>query len=217
MDARRSERLTIRVVSDVICPWCFIGKQRLEKALLHLDAHVSAEVRWWPFELNPDMPLEGIARQAYRSAKFGTWVRSLELDAQVAAVGASEGIEFAFEKIQRTPNTFAAHRLIWFAGKQGKQSAVVEELFRRYFTDGDDVGAAEVLAAIAERCGIPATTARDFLQSDDGAEEVARESESARRRGISGVPTFVVNDTHAVTGAQTSEALVSVFRRALGG
>ena len=217
MDAHLSGKLTIRVVSDVICPWCFIGKRRLEKALLQLEADVTTEVRWSPFELNPDMPLGGIDRKAYRSAKFGSWRKSLELDAQVAVVGATEGIEFAFERIQRTPHTFSAHRLIWFAGKQADQNTVVEELFRRYFVDGDDVGAPEVLAAIAERCGISPATAREFLESNEGSAEVARDSEAARRLGISGVPTFIVNEIDAVTGAQTPEALVSAFRRRLGG
>src|SRR4029077_7022477 len=120
--------LLVDVISDVICPWCFIGKRRLEKAVAAVDGPVG--VRWLPFQLNPAMPKEGVSRREYRTRKFGSWERSLELDARVIAVGKSEGISFAFDRIDRTPNTFDAHRLIWLAERHGVQDAVVEALFR---------------------------------------------------------------------------------------
>jgi predicted DsbA family dithiol-disulfide isomerase len=121
--------LTIDIYSDVICPWCYIGKRRLEKGL----AGQSATVRWHPFELNPDMPREGVERRAYRIKKFGSWERSLELDANIVRAGQDEGLAFNFGKMARTPNTFDAHRIIWLAGARGVQDAVVEALFKAYF------------------------------------------------------------------------------------
>src|SRR5262245_56461429 len=115
--------LAVDVISDVICPWCYIGKRRLEKAVAALDGSHEVRVRWLPFQLNPAMPKEGISRREYRSRKFGSWERSLELDARVAAVGEAEGIPFAFDRIERTPNTLDAHRLVGLADKQGVQEA----------------------------------------------------------------------------------------------
>src|SRR5579871_4952132 len=131
--------LAVDVISDVICPWCYIGKRRLERAVTALDRQHEVRVRWLPFQLNPTMPREGIGRREYRTRKFGNWERSLELDARVAAVGEAEGIQFAFDRIERTPNTLDAHRLIWLADKEGIQDAVVEALFRAYFRDGRDI------------------------------------------------------------------------------
>jgi predicted DsbA family dithiol-disulfide isomerase len=208
------KRLTIRIVSDVICPWCFVGKRRLERALLTLSSDVEPEIVWSPFELNPDMPVEGMSRRAYRTAKFGSWERSQEMDAQLAAVGASLGIQFNFPKIQRTPNTFAAHRLIWFAGKHGKQNEIVEQLFQSYFIEGADIAERETLVAIAATCCIPEGATREFLKSDDASAEVKRESSLARDSGITGVPTFIFNDTYALAGAQPEEVLASALRGA---
>src|SRR6516165_10259298 len=121
--------LTIDVISDVICPWCYIGKKRLEKAIASFAGQQEVRVSWLPFQLNPTMPKEGIDRKEYRIRKFGSWEKSLELDAKLIAVGQVEGIHFAFDRIERTPNTVDAHRLIWLAGQQGRQNAVVEALF----------------------------------------------------------------------------------------
>ena len=132
-------RLAIDVISDVICPWCYVGKQRLEKAIDSLNRQYECRVRWHPFQLNPRMPKDGISRQEYRIGKFGSWERSQELDARLIAVGESEGIRFAFDRIERTPNTFDAHRLIRLADQHECQDAVMEGLFRSYFTEGLDI------------------------------------------------------------------------------
>jgi predicted DsbA family dithiol-disulfide isomerase len=216
-DADRAEgkRLQrIRIVSDVICPWCYIGKRRLEEALRRLPRDSAPDIVWSAFELNPHMPGEGIERKVYRSAKFGSLEKSEALDAEVAGVGRNEGITFNFARIARTPNTIAAHRLIWFAKEFEKQNDMVEELFRRYFVDGQDIGDPEVLIAAASEHGISNGIAREFLTSDRGFAEVAGESEAARARGISGVPTFILNDWLAVSGAQTPDALLVAFRHA---
>jgi len=131
--------LSVDVISDVICPWCFIGKRRLERAVAALHGSHEVRVRWLPFQLNPQMPKEGVSRREYRTRKFGSWERSQELDAQVAEAGEAEGIHFAFDRMERTPNTLEAHRLIWLADTEGVQDAVVESLFRAYFTDGRDI------------------------------------------------------------------------------
>src|SRR5436190_7169421 len=149
-----AKRLTVEVASDVICPWCYIGKRRLEKALAALDGEVQVELRWLPFQLNPDMPAAGMVRADYRRAKFGSIERGRELDARVAAEGAKEGIAFAFERMQRTPNTARAHQLIDLAQKAGHAQPVVDALFRAYFEEAQDIGDEAVLAAIAEASGV---------------------------------------------------------------
>src|SRR3954466_1519161 len=137
--------LTVDVISDVICPWCYIGKRRVEKAVAAVAGRHEVRVRWHPFQLNPQMPKGGMDRRAYRTAKFGSWEKSQALDAQVAAVGAAEGLVFAFDKMRRTPNTLDAHRLIRLAGQEGIQDAVVEALFRAYFTEGRDISDRQTL------------------------------------------------------------------------
>ena len=145
--------LTVEVISDVICPCCYIGKRRLEKAMT-LAGWQDVRVRWHPFQLNPQMPREGMSRRAYRTAKFGSWEQSLALDARVREVGRGEGIRFAFEKQERTPNTLDAHRLIGLADRQGFQDAVVEALFRAYFTEGRDIGDRPTLLDVTAQAGL---------------------------------------------------------------
>ena len=142
--------VTIDIYSDVICPWCFIGKRRMEKGV----AGQEVTVRWHPFELNPNMPPEGAERRAYRIKKFGSWERSLELDAQIGRAFAGEDLAFNAEKMARTPNTFDAHRIIWLAGERGVQDAVVEALFKAYFSDGRDISDVRTLADVAIEAGL---------------------------------------------------------------
>ena len=146
--------LLIEIASDVICPWCYIGKRRLEKALASLDGEVQARIEWLPFQLNPDMPEQGVARADYRRAKFGSVEKGKALDARVAQEGAGEGIAFAFDRMQRTPNTVAAHQLIDLAQKQGRAGPVVDALFRAYFEEARDIGDATVLKEIAADAGV---------------------------------------------------------------
>jgi len=182
---------TVEDFSDVICPWCFIGKRRLEKAIAAQEHEV--RIGWLPFQLDPTMPKEGISRKEYRTAKFGSWERTLELDVRVVAVGDAEGIHFAFDGIERTPNTLDAHRLIWLADKEGVQNAVVEALFRVYFTDGRDIGDRKVLLDVVAEAGLNRHKAEGVLDSDDGLEAIREAHEQARRVGVEGVPFFIVN------------------------
>jgi predicted DsbA family dithiol-disulfide isomerase len=201
-------RLRIEVASDVVCPWCFIGKRRLEKALALLEGEVEAEIAWLPFQLNPGMPAEGMARADYRRAKFGSPERARALDARVAAEGAGEGIAFAFERIARTPNTAAAHCLIDVAQAQGCASPVVEALFRAYFEEARDIGDAAVLAEIAARCGV-----RRWPEAADPV-RVAEQEELVRGFGISAVPTFIFDRRSGLSGAVPPGELATAIREA---
>lgn len=205
--------LTVDVISDVICPWCWIGKRRLEKAIASLDHPV--KVCWLPFQLNPTMPKEGISRRDYRTRKFGSWERSLELDAQVAAAGKAEGIDFAFDKMERTPNTLDAHRLIWLADMKGVQDAVVEALFRAYFTNGRDISDRQTLIDVVAEGGLDRERAEAMLDSSDGQEALRESDELGRRHRVDGVPFFIVNGTITLSGAQPPDAFLEAFRKAL--
>ena len=205
--------LAVDVISDVICPWCYIGKRRLEKATASFGGPVS--VRWLAFQLNPTMPKEGVSRREYRTRKFGSWERSQELDARVVAVGKEEGIHFAFDRIERTPNTLDAHWLIWLAEKQGVQDAVVEALFRAYFTEGRDISNRQTLLDVVAEAGLDRDEAEAMLHSEDGLEPVKEADALARRLRVEGVPFFVVNGKLTLSGAQPPDAFLEAFRQAL--
>ncbi|MBK1660518.1 DsbA family oxidoreductase [Paracraurococcus ruber] len=208
----------IDVVSDAICPWCWVGKRNLEGALALLAAEGERfEVHWRPFQLNPDMPREGVERDAYRAAKFGSVARSRELDAQVAAAGAAAGVEFRHALMRRTPNTVDAHRLIRWAGEHGPAAhdAVVERLFRGYFQEGQDIGDRAVLAALAGEAGLSALDAANMLASGQGEAEVVQEDAGFRQLGLSGVPTFALSGHVLFSGAMPTERMADAFRRAL--
>ena len=206
--------LVLSIVSDAICPWCYVGKRRLEKAVASLGKAADVRVVWRPFQLNPDMPKEGIERSLYRTRKFGSLERSRQLDAQVSAAAASEGLTFRYDLIHRTPNTFDAHRLIWLAGEKGPlQDALMEAIFRAYFVEGRDIGNREVLAELAPAGGIDAAEARAFLEGTRGTPEVTRDEAVARRAGLSGVPAFVAQGHLLFSGAQPSEVIAPVLRQ----
>jgi predicted DsbA family dithiol-disulfide isomerase len=211
--ALASSAAELSIVSDAICPWCYVGKRRLEQAIALMDGVQPVRVSWRPFELNPQMPKAGIERREYRMRKFGSWERSLQMDAQLTEVGRSVGIAFRYDLMQRTPNTFDAHRLIWFAGHLGVQDAMVETLFRGYFCEGRDIGDAAVLTELAATAGVDREQAASFLKSDRGTAEVAAEEEVAIRVGLSGVPTFVLNGRVLFSGAQPPEMIAQALSR----
>ena len=209
--------LAVDVISDVICPWCYIGKRRLEKAIAAFEGQQEVRVRWLPFQLNPTMPKEGISRKEYRIRKFGSWERSLELDAKVVAVGETEGIHFAFDRIERTPNTVDAHRLIWLADQQGCQDAVVEALFRAYFTEGRDISNRQTLIDVVAEAGLERQLAEAMLNSDEGMDAIKEAEELSRRHRVDGVPFFIINNKITLSGAQQPDAFLDAFREAGGG
>ena len=206
--------LTVDVISDVICPWCYIGKRRLEKAIAALDGQHEVQVHWHPFQLNPAMPKEGISRKEYRTRKFGSWERSLELDAKVIAVGESEGIHFAFDKTERTPNTVDAHRLIWLADQHGCQDAVVEALFRAYFTEGQDISNRQTLIDVVAEGGLDGQASKEMLNSDVGMEVLSSGREMSQRHQVNGVPFFIINNAITLSGAQAPETFLDAFNQA---
>jgi len=207
--------LSVDVISDVICPWCYIGKRRLETAIAAVDRQHYVKVQWHPFQLNPTMPKEGISRKEYRTRKFGSWERSLELDTKVTAVGESEGIHFAFDKSQRTPNTFDAHRLIWLAGQHDLQDAVVEALFRGYFTEGRDVGSLQILVDLATEAGLGRQVAEEMLSSEDGMEAIMTGQALSQQYDVTSVPFFIVNNAVTLSGAQAPETFIDAFKQAI--
>jgi len=202
--------MLIDIVSDTICPWCFIGKRRLERALAERP-HLEVQIGWRPFELNPDMPPAGLERAQYLQLKFGGPERAQRIYASIAAAGADEGIPFAFDKIRRAPNTIASHRLIRWAAGQNVQHTVVERLFSRYFIDGDDIGEHGVLAEVAAECGMDPVLTRTLLDRGDDLDVVKAEEQVARRMGINGVPCFIIDRKYAVSGAQDPAVLLQVF------
>lgn len=202
--------MRIDIISDVVCPWCFIGKRRLEKALA-LRPEIEPAITWRPFQLNPDMPEEGMPRADYIARKFGDNGHSRRMHQTIAEAGASVGIEFAFDRIKRSPNTLNAHRLVRFATSAGLGEAVVERLFRGYFLEGRDVGDNATLAEIAAAVGIDRAAAFAFLASDEERAEIIAEGRNARRLGISAVPCFIFAGQYAVSGAQEPEFFLPVF------
>ena len=202
----------IDVISDAICPWCYIGKRQLERALPVLSNQgLDFNVHWNPFQLNPDMPAEGRDRLSYRIAKFGSAVRAAELDARITETAAGVGLEFHLERLTRTPNTVAAHRTILLAGAAGVQDAVVEALMDAYFCQGADIGNTDVLAEIADAAGLPATAVREMLASEQGLEIVLHGDAMARRAGISGVPSFALAGHVLFSGAQPADQIAANF------
>lgn len=202
--------MRVDIVSDVICPWCYIGKRRLERALA-LRPEVSIDTSWRPFQLNPDMPAEGIDRRDYLAAKFGGSAHAERIYANVTEAGASVGIPFAFDRIRRTPNTRNAHRLIRYATAQDRADAIVEALFEGYFTAGRDIGDRETLAEIASEAGLDAKETSQWLAGSAELEQVLAEDRSARRLGINAVPCFIFEGQYAVSGAQEPEFFLPVF------
>jgi predicted DsbA family dithiol-disulfide isomerase len=208
-------RIEVAVTSDFICPWCLIGERRLREAIASLPGEVTVKLTFRPFELNPDMPPEGRDRKAYRVAKFGSLARSEAMDAQIAEIGREEGLAFNFDKMARTPSTFAAHRLIWLAQKEGDEEKLAGLLFRAYFTDGRDLSDRAVLTAIAGEAGLAPARVAAFLDADEGVAQVRELEMQAYRRGITGVPLFEIGG-FSVVGAQSPAILAQALRRAAG-
>lgn len=204
--------MQIDVISDTVCPWCYIGKRRLERAL-SLRPQIEFDVRWRPFQLDPSTPLEGVDRKTYIEQKFGSSDKIKPIHAALLKAGQDEGIAFAFEKITRTPNTLNAHRVIRWSHSLGVQNELVEALFKRYFIDGVDIGKTKMLATIANEVGMDPELVEELLDSDADRESVEREDTMARKIGINGVPTFLIGGKVLVNGAQDAEHLVRIIDR----
>lgn len=213
---RRPEPITIDVISDVMCPWCLVGKRRLEKALA-LRPGVGVQIRWRPYQLDPTIPKGGVDRQAYMAKKFGDPERIGPMHERLEGIGKAEGIAFDFSAISRSPNTIDAHRLIRWAADDGVQDKVVDRLFSLYFTEGGDIESHPTLVSLARDAGMDGDAVADLLARDVDAELVRQEADAARRMGVDGVPCFIFDEKFAVMGAQSSETLAQCIDRAVTG
>lgn len=205
--------MEIDIYSDPVCPWCYIGKRRLERALELRHEHKPL-IRWRAFQLNPDMPKEGIERKRYLTLKFGGVERARQLYDNIRRVGITVGIDFAFDRIARTPNTIQAHRLIRFANETPQSEAIIEALFQRYFIEGGAIDDIDGLITLGIATGLDAETVTTYMKSDEHLEAVRHEDSAARRLGIQGVPCFIINNQYALSGAQEPEAFYPIFEMA---
>jgi predicted DsbA family dithiol-disulfide isomerase len=204
--------VTIDVVSDVVCPWCFIGKRRLEKALA-LKPNIPVEVRYHPYFLNPWVPREGMPRDEYLTTKFGSPEKYNSIAGRVAQAAAAEGLTYAVDKMRRQPNTLDCHRLILWAQSTGKAAAMKQRLMDLYFTEGADLTSREVLVGAAGDIGMDADRTREMLESDADVDKVESAANSAKDAGIDGVPTFILGGVAAVSGAQSPEVLANAIEQ----
>ncbi len=209
-----ADPVTIDVISDVVCPWCYLGKRRLARAV-GLLPEIQVIVRWRPFRLDPTIPPDGVAREDYLNAKFGSVEAIAESHRQLTERGREEGIDYHFDRITRSPNTVDAHRLVHWAAAEGAQDDMVERLFVAYFSEGLDVGDPEVLADLAEDVGFDSATVGQRLTSDEDRDLIVAEIENAYRIGVSGVPCFIIDRRLAVTGAHPADVLVQAIEQAV--
>lgn len=211
-NAQGRPKVTVDIVSDVVCPWCYVGKRRLEDALA-MTPDLDIDLRWRPFQLDATIPAGGISREEYVNRKFGP-ERAKEIYDRIRKVGDEVGIPFAFEKITRSPNTLDAHRVLRWALEAGCQELLKERLLRLYFIEGADVGDHDVLARAAADCGMNADDVRRRLASDEDVDAVRADIDAAQRMGVNGVPFFIINGRYGVSGAQAAETLAQAFRQA---
>ncbi len=202
--------MKIDIISDTICPWCFVGKRRLESALAERP-ELDVEIVWHPYQLNPATPKEGVDRKDYLREKFGSETYPDGMLGALGEAGHSTGIGFKFNEMNRVPNTINSHRVLHWARESGCQDALAEILFRRYFVDNEDIGDPDTLVAAAEEAGLDPTVIRERLADDTDDELVRAEAQHASKMGITGVPTFIVDGRYAVQGAQTSDVFLQVF------
>ncbi len=208
------QRITIDLVSDVVCPWCFLGKARLDLAIAEVQDEIGVDINWRPYQLNPDYPPEGVDQQAELAKKLGGKANMDRVHEQLRALGRDVGIAFEFDAIKVGPNTLDAHRLIHWAGVEGRdvQERVVSALFKANFEEGRNVGDIVVLADIAESAGLDRGVISQLLASDADRAEVLGEIDAARQMGVNGVPFFIFDQQYAVSGAQTPEVLANALR-----
>ncbi|HEX3996756.1 MAG TPA: DsbA family oxidoreductase [Acetobacteraceae bacterium] len=214
LNAQPGAGTRIDIVSDAICPWCYIGKRQMERALVSLAGEgLAFSIHWNPFQLNPDMPKEGRDRAQYRAWKFGSAEKAAALDARIVDAAAQVGLEFHPARIKRTPNTIDAHRLIWFAGQNGVQDAAMEQVFGAYFIEAQDIGDHGVLADCAAAAGLDRDQVMAFLAGDLADKQMRAADQAAREAGVSGVPSFFLDGYGLFSGAMPHESMANAFRQ----
>lgn len=205
--------IKIDIVSDVVCPWCYIGKRRIEHAMKLLENDFNFDVSYLPFELNPHTPSEGFNQREHLIRKFGGEEKYNQIASHVTRVAAEEGLQFHFDKQQISPNTSNLHRVIWFAKKEGKQAEVKEAFMKAYFEQGVDLTSSENIIAVAASAGLDAARVNTLLNSQEGLEEVNHLEQLNYQRGVSGVPFYIVNNQYAISGAQPSDVFVKALKQ----
>lgn len=202
--------MLLEIFADTVCPWCFIGKRRLTRAL-SARPQAGLQLRWRAFQLNPGMPAAGIERSQYMTAKFGSLERAQRVFDNVARVGRNEGIHFRFDLVRRTPNTLRSHRLVQAAARLGRDGLMLDRLFTAYFSEGADIGEASVLTRLAEDAGLPGEIAEAAIGGSPEIDTALNEDFQSRRLGITGVPYFIFNGRFGLSGAQEPEVLYNMF------
>ena len=201
----------IDIISDPICPWCYIGKTRLDRAL-ELNPTHNFIIEWHPFQLNPTMPKDGMDRREYLEAKFGGQKEAIEVYSNIDKTATETGLSLNFRGIKRTPNTIDAHRVIHWAGIEGRQNSIIDRLFKAYFQEGRDISEHSVLTRIASAAGMDQDVVRNLLKSDADKEDIKARDTDARKRGIQGVPAFVVANEYVIQGAQTIDIWDNIIK-----
>ena len=216
MSGAAKKAVKIDVISDVVCPWCYLGKARLEAALAALP-DIDAEIHWRPYQLDPSIPRTGVDRKAYMEAKFGAGPRIGEIHERLNGLGKEAGIKYDFEAIKVSPNTMSAHRLIRWAAQAGPgmQDRVVDLLFKAYFEEGRDIGSSSVLTDLAGKAGMDASIVETLLPTDAEEAGVIGEIATSKQMGISGVPCFIIDQKFAVSGAQAPDVLAGAIINAV--
>ena len=204
--------LKIEIVSDVVCPWCVIGFENLKKAIKELEDELTFEISWKPYELHPEIPTNGYDKELYMQQKFGS-NRGKGVYDEIIDIGKDLDFDFNFSKTERIPNTFLAHRLLWYAEQKNLQNELSENLFYAYFTEGKDIGSIEVLASIASELGLDKLKIISFLESETGSKEVEDQKLESIERSIGAVPTYIINDQYLIQGGQQPETFTAFLRK----
>ena len=207
--------LKIEIVSDIVCPWCVIGFKNLEKAMSELKSEMQFDIKWRPYELHPEIPEKGYDKELYMEQKFGNGTGRKDFFDELVKIGKELNFDFNSHKTQRLPNTFLAHRLIWFAEDKGSQTQLSEALFKAYFTDGKDIGSKSILVELAEEVGLDKADVKNFLDSKDGGQEVADLEMNTMERSIGAVPTYIINDQYLIQGGQEPETFAAFLKKIL--
>jgi predicted DsbA family dithiol-disulfide isomerase len=205
--------IKIDIASDVVCPWCYIGKRRIEKAMKSLENEYEFDVSYLPFELNPQTPIEGFNQKEYLSEKFGSEEKYNQITSHVTNVAAVEGLQFDFTRQSVSPNTKDAHRVIWLAKKEGKQLEVKEAFMKAYFEQGVDLTRKENIISVAASAGLDATKVASLLDSTEGLKEVDQMEQLNHQRGVSGVPFYIINNQYGISGAQPSDVFIQALKQ----
>ena len=206
--------LTIKITSDFICPWCLVAETRLSKAIKQLDTNIEIKQIWYPYELNPTMPVDGMERKTYRTGKFGSWSNSQRLDSQTIQATKDDGIDFRYDLMEKTPNTLKAHRLTWLAESLNKATEMSTRILNAYFTEGKDITDVSTLAKLAADIGINEQSTEIFLETDTGVKEVRELEQQAANRGIRGVPAIEIGQ-EIIVGGQPVEVFLAALQNAL--